>query len=206
MKPILVCIIAAVTLIGCGTVSQKAEEAAAEQIAGKLLGQNIDTDNYNDIGSNSATVDLKIDGERIFAEDMLFKGMVNAYEDNFVIQVNDDNHKGRILMSLEGAEVYSEKPLSGYTKPGETEDNIITGTLMLSKSISENEAVSYLFHEGEIDVKGISKDKVVVKLSGTVGDIMSVTKGENLKEISGTITLNKPTMTGIGVELENIIY
>ena len=206
MKSLLISLFAALTLTGCGSMTQKAEEAIAEQIAGKLLGQDIDTDNYNDIGDNSATVDLEIDGERIFAKDILFKGMVNAYQDNFVIQVNDDDHKGRILMSLEGAEVYSQKPLSGYTKPGETEDNVITGTLMLSKSISENEAVSYLFHEGKIEVKGMSKNKVVIKLSGTVGDIMGVTKGENLKEISGTITLNKPIMTGIGVELENIIY
>lgn len=192
-----------VTLNSCSFLKEKAEEGAT----GKILSRHIDNPtNYNKIDSNFATVNLEVNGERVFSKDIAFKGMMNAYRDNLVFQINDEAYKARIMLNLQGENIYAKKPVSGYTKPGESEDNIIVGTLMISKALNQTNTLSYLFHEGEIAVKKMAKDKVVIELNGSVGDIKSITNGKSLKNISGTIILNKPTMTGVEVDLENIMY
>lgn len=211
MKFSILALIACTALFtSCSSASETTQEAIAEKIAGKLLGADIDVENYSteNLAANSAKINLKVDGERLFRKDDGYKGAVMLFEDNISIQISEEE-EGQVIIGVSGKNLYARQPITAQLKKGQKTDDQLTGTIIISKMIDENTKVSYMLQEGEINITRLSKETVGVELSGTVftvGSAMSDTGGQNLKEISGSVVINYPVVTGMGKKLSEVTY
>lgn len=210
MKKALLLATVLFTLNACSSVSEKAEEAIGEKIASELLGVDIDVENYSEesIDANSAKINLDVDGNSLFSKDKSYRGSVMLYEETMAIQITDEE-EGQIMIGVSGKDMYTQTPLVARVETGQQPDTKLTGSVMISKLISEESAVTYMFKEGEVKVTQLSKEAVTVEVNGVVaaiGSLLDANKPENLQKISGSVTINQPVMTSMGVELENIMY
>lgn len=207
MKNTLLLIFALTTLNSCSSVTENAEEAIAEKLAGQLLGQDIDVENYSEENQAATVVkmNLSMDGEEVFQGVEDFQPVISAQKELLAIQLSNDTD-GNVMLGLQGKDLYAQKPIVGYATEGQQNDNEITCTLMLNKANSAGKTTMYMLKEGNIRVKEFSKKTVVLEINGTISELSHTTGGEDKKKISGEITLENPIMTSMGMKLDEILY
>ncbi len=207
MKTISTLITVAVVLLSsCSSITENVQEIAAEKIAETFIGQKVDSQNLRNVGESTVISALKIDGESVFPNEAGLIGSLTAYPDNIIMQLSGKDDSSKLVVTLTGNGIYNQKPYVGVTQIGEEAEGTVTGNIMLSRVIGQDQAELYMMQSGTITLTSFSESEVIISIAGEIANPMDEINGIQAKEISGYVSLIRPALVGVGIEIGEVLY
>lgn len=207
MKTIFIPVsVVALLLSSCSSITENMQNIAAKKITETLIGQKVDSRHLRNVGESTVISALKIDGESVFSDAVDLAGSFTAYPDNIIVQISGNDDSGKLVVTLTGNGIYNQKPYAGVTQIGEDTEGTVKGNIMLSRVMGQNQAELYMMQSGTVTLTSFSEYEVIVSIQGEIANPIDEINGIQAKEISGYISLIRPALVGVGIEIGEIVY
>lgn len=193
-------------LFSCSSITEKAQEAAAEKVAESILDQDIDVGNLNELDENKVISELLVENQPFFQNLDGFKGSVNIQGDNIVIHASGDSEDQKLVITLSGPDLMAQKPYSAAAAMNETGENSSKAMLIISSFGADGSVSGYMLADGSITITSFSENELIVSVNGHVASPMDLANGINNKEIKGYISLIKPIIQAGDKEISEVVY
>ncbi|AFM04054.1 hypothetical protein Fleli_1640 [Bernardetia litoralis DSM 6794] len=184
------------------------EEKIAKEMAGAMLGTDVDMSNIDESKESSVKVDMTMDGKTLdFSNPKSVFNIASGSNDEVIVAINiiqETNGKQRTLqLGVSGKKSLLKLPLTANFEDV-TEDGKVAPIFNIM-TISDNGMKISVAKKGTFKVIGFSDKKVVFEIDAEGGDNTAETHdGKNLVPIKGTIICENPIMTFIGVKKDEI--
>lgn len=205
MKKLVMLSAIGMVIFSCNKLEEKKKEASASLIENALetaTGNEIDVLDVDNIEKNSATVDIKMDGENLMKQFENGFGSITATKETIAITINaGENGKDNILMGFTGKDLTQNHPIKA--KVNNTDGVSMSFSTMRLDNNGMNTMIS---HEAEAEIVQLSAEKTIIKIKGKIGYPADAESTEKLKSFEGTITLNYPVFQALASSKDDFTY
>lgn len=205
MKKLTIIAAIGMLIFSCNKIEEKKKEASASLIENALeaaTGNEIDVLDVDNIEKNSATVDIKMDGENLNKKFENGFGSITASKETIAITINAvENGDDNILIGFTGKDLTQNHPIKA--KVNNSEGVSMSFSTMRFDDNGMNTMIS---HDAEAEIVQFSTEKTIIKLKGKIGDPADAESPEKLKFFEGMITLNYPVFQALGSSKKNFTY
>jgi hypothetical protein len=150
---------------------------------------------------NQAKVLLEIGGKQFYQKESLFTGNVHLEKDRVSVSISDQ-FDGQIILGFHSPSWYRKLPV----KCELSDANRSSCRLMIGKIIDKQKRIGegYLLHDGFIEIRQLTKDRLIVEINGKCGKYDGFELGKDLLDINGSIIFKKPNVLFLNMEWEDL--
>ncbi len=189
-------------------LEDKINETIAEEVAGAILGTDVETSNISNIEKSTAMIDINIDGQKIdFQKSKPIFNIVSDSKDNIILALTLVGEKNNKQYSLQfGINAQKELlKLPLVANFGDSQKDGKVAPLFNITALKDKKMGIITVVEGTMKVVEFSDEKVVFEIDAKGGkNNVETHEGKNLFPIKGKIVCKNPVMTLIGVKKEEI--
>lgn len=188
---------------GCSNIEDKIAHEVGEMAAETLIGENVEIENVANQNKNKATADLLFDGKPLMSATTEMAGTVVIVGDAMVtLSLSNDDEHFLIGFTVDEADktMLQQHPIQGTAL---LEDKKGIG---FSLTFARQEGAGLSFVRGQATIDQLTDEKVVLTINGKATDLLNVTKEETFKSLTGTLTLEYPTLMFRGSDKSKYIY
>lgn len=205
MKNLTIITAIGMLIFSCSKIEEKQKEASTSLIENALetaTGNEIDVLDVDNIEKNSATVDIKMEGENLNKKFENGFGSITASKETIAITINaGEEGQDNILLGFTGKDLTQNHPIKA--KVNNSEGVSMSFSTMRFNDNGMNTMIS---HEAEAEIVQLSAEKTIIKIKGKIGNPADAENPEKLKSFEGTITLNYPVFQALGSSKEDFTY
>ena len=184
------------------------EERIAKEMAGAMLGTDVETSNLSNAENASVEIDMKMDGKDIgFEESKPVFNIAAGSDDQVIVAINFtqelEGKQHTLQLGVNGKKELLKTPLTANFEDVTGEGKVVP--IFNIMTITDNGMEMSTVKKGTFKVVEFSDEKVVIEIDAEGGKNTAEThEGKNLIPIKGTIVCKNPIMTFMGVKKEEI--
>ncbi len=188
-------------------LEDKINETIAEEIAGAVMGTNVETSNITNADKATAQIGVTVDGNSLNFEKA--QPIFNIVKGNdgitmvFTLTETKENAQNSIQIGIIGKPELFKSPLTAQITTEDKENELKASFNIMY--LNEDGFKMVVTKSGTLKVVSFSDDEVILEIDAMGGENnVETVEGKNLKPIKGKIVCKSPLMTFIGLKKEEI--
>ena len=189
-------------------IEDKINETIAEEVAGAMLGTDVESSNLSNADKATAKIDVTMDGKSLGFENTkpIFQ-IANDSKDKAIVAMNfmkeKDGQQHNLQLGFTGKKNMIKVPMTVNFEDTNSDEKV--APILTIMTMSDEGMKISVVKKGTLKVVEFSDEKVVLEIDAEGGENNAEThEGKNLVPIKGTIVCENPMMTYIGVKKDEI--
>ena len=208
MKNVIFPLLIAVIGTSCGAVDsakEKATTSLTESIIEKATGEKVGMPDASNVEKNKVHVKLKIGDEDLESKFNGAFGSITGSKETIAItaQLDKDNTMYSVVFGFTAPDLTTIKPIIGSVNSKNESEPKFTFAV---STFSETGVESMISNEAVGEIISLNDQKAVIKIKGKISEAQYTNEPSKWKAIEGTVELEYPVFTTVGVDKKDLEY
>ncbi|MBO0938016.1 hypothetical protein J2I47_15780 [Fibrella sp. HMF5335] len=158
---------------------------------------------YDSLKNGEAKFIVTMNGAAFYADDSRFKGEVTIAPTALRMNLFDQ-FESNVILTLSSEDLFAKRPVKRTIQV----DNQVAGSVMIGRIRDRRLRTGdgFLMSAGEVTVESLSEQKIVVRLSGKVGNFNTLRDAQTWKRLDGLLVYKRPQLIMQGGAEKSLLY